>query len=139
MWRAPGCSEVDRRDEVALQEGDALTGESLRDLVMERWKYPLEVRLHRRRDAFGVMNLWVQIMWKHLWEQSFPMTEEEYNNQLDAVAWYLNEWNVAGYVRNEIKTTTQNPGLTVNGGAKTVMIKLDMLTEEQQQMLAAEQ
>jgi len=106
---------------------------------MERWKYPLEVRLHRRRDAFGVMNLWVQIMWKHLWEQSFPMTEEEYNNQLDAVAWYLNEWNVAGYVRNEIKTTTQNPGLTVNGGAKTVMIKLDMLTEEQQQMLAAEQ
>jgi hypothetical protein len=24
-------------------------------------------------------------MWKHLWEQSFPMTEEEYDAQLDAV------------------------------------------------------
>jgi hypothetical protein len=27
-------------------------------------------------------------MWKHLWEKSFPMSEGEYNDQLDAVAWY---------------------------------------------------
>jgi len=30
----------------------------------------------------------LQVMWKHLYEASFPMTQEQYNDQLDAVAWY---------------------------------------------------
>ncbi|KAJ1481328.1 hypothetical protein T484DRAFT_1807890 [Baffinella frigidus] len=66
------------------------------------------------------------------------MTEEEYTAQNDAVAWYLNEWGLAGYIREELRTTSQNPGLTVNGGARTVMIKL-ALSEEQQAMLSSDQ
>lgn len=49
-------------------------------------------------------------MWKHVWEASFPMTEEEYDAQLEAVAWFITEWGKADYLRNEIATTDQSPG-----------------------------
>eukprot|EP00277_Geminigera_cryophila_P012280 CAMPEP_0179442940 /NCGR_PEP_ID=MMETSP0799-20121207/26397_1 /TAXON_ID=46947 /ORGANISM="Geminigera cryophila, Strain CCMP2564" /LENGTH=85 /DNA_ID=CAMNT_0021228507 /DNA_START=153 /DNA_END=410 /DNA_ORIENTATION=- len=76
------------------------------------------------------MTIWLQVMWKHLWEQSFPMSEDEYNAQLDAVAWYLSDWGLSDFVRQEIKDTTQNPGLTVNGGARTVLIPLALSADQ---------
>jgi len=109
-------AEVDNRQNAGrIVAGEALTGAELRQIVMDKWKYPLETRIHRRRDAFGKQTIWLQIMWKHLWEQSFPMTEEEYDAQMDAVAWYINEWGLSNFIRKEIQETTQNPGLTVNG------------------------
>lgn len=36
----------------------------------------------------------VQVMWRYLEQQSFPLTEQEYQLQLDAVAEYLNLWCV---------------------------------------------
>eukprot|EP00961_Rhodomonas_salina_P077667 1041820-Rhodomonas_salina.3 len=38
------------------------------------------------------------------------MTEEEYDAQLEAVAWFITEWGKADYLRNEIATTDQSPG-----------------------------
>jgi hypothetical protein len=38
-------------------------------------------------------------MWKFLEQASFPLTEQEYMQQLDAVAEYLNDWGVADTVR----------------------------------------
>mmetsp|Transcript_52666 Transcript_52666/g.105511 ORF Transcript_52666/g.105511 Transcript_52666/m.105511 type:complete len:162 (-) Transcript_52666:175-660(-) len=89
--------EVDHREDSG---GEPMDGAELRGLVMQKWKYPLDTRIHRRRDAFGKQTVWLQVMWKHLWEQSFPLTEEEYDAQLDAVAWYITEWGKADYVRD---------------------------------------
>jgi hypothetical protein len=33
-------------------------------------------------------------MWKFLEQKSFPLTEAEYDEQLDAVAEYLNAWGM---------------------------------------------
>lgn len=35
------------------------------------------------------------VMWKFLEQASFPLTEQEYMQQLDAVAEYLNDWGAA--------------------------------------------
>jgi hypothetical protein len=37
---------------------------------------------------------WLQVMWKFLEQQSFHLSEDEYMEQLDAVAHFLNEWGV---------------------------------------------
>jgi hypothetical protein len=36
----------------------------------------------------------MQIMWKHLEQASFPLSEEEYLDKLDAVAYCLTAWKV---------------------------------------------
>jgi len=121
-------------DRQTRQPGEPITGAELKEIVMGKWKYPLETRINRRRDAFGKVTIWLEVMWKHLWEASFPMTEEEYDAQMDAVAWYLTEWGLADYARKELQETTKNPGLTVNGGAKTVLVPL-FITQEQMRMM----
>jgi hypothetical protein len=41
-------------------------------------------------------------MWKFLEQRSFPLTETEYMQQLDAVAEYLTDWGVADTVRRRL-------------------------------------
>jgi len=84
------------------------------------------------------MTVYLQVMWKHLLQASYHQTEEEYDAQMDAVSYYLTEWGKADFIRNEISTTDQNPGYTVNGGAQSVMIKLD-ISEAQAKMLYEEE
>lgn len=36
----------------------------------------------------------LQVMWRFLEQKSFPLSEQEYMQQLDAVAEYLTEWGV---------------------------------------------
>jgi Domain of unknown function (DUF3067) len=58
-------------------------------------------------------------------QKSFPLTEEEYQSQLDAVAEYLTLWGVAPMVRAAIKSSTsRGPGYTGGGGARAVGISV---------------
>ena len=64
-------------------------------------------------------------MWKHLEQKSFPLTEEEYQEQLNAVAELCAEWGVSDVVRNGIRAANdKGPGLTQGGGARAVQIPL---------------
>jgi len=53
-------AEVESRQSPA-QLGDPLTGGELKQIVMEKWKYPLETRINRRRDAFGKVTIWLEV------------------------------------------------------------------------------
>ncbi|KXZ46229.1 hypothetical protein GPECTOR_46g298 [Gonium pectorale] len=68
--------------------------------------------------------MYLQVMWKFLEQRSFPLTETEYMQQLDAVAEYLTDWGVADTVRQAIMQTRKPPGYTVGGGARCVSIPL---------------
>ena len=62
-------------------------------------------------------------MWKHLEQASFPLTEGQYQEQLDAVAEYLTGWGVASTVRTAIMSAKQRgPGYTGGGGARAVRV-----------------
>lgn len=69
--------------------------------------------------------MWLEIMWKFLEQQSFPLTEQEYELQLDAVAAFLNMWEVQDLVRTSIKgAPKRGPGYTGGGNARPVSIAL---------------
>lgn len=64
-------------------------------------------------------------MWKYLEQQSFPLSDEQYQMQLDAVAEYLTMWGVADTVRAGIKAASdRGPGYTGGGNAKAISIPL---------------
>ena len=64
-------------------------------------------------------------MWRFLEQQSFPMSEEQYQQQLDAVAELCSEWGMSDVVRNGIQSASQKgPHMSQGGGARAVSIPL---------------
>ena len=54
------------------------------------------------RRLTGVSEEWLlplQVMWKFLGQKSFPLSEQQYMDQLEAVAELLTEWGCADQVR----------------------------------------
>lgn len=65
------------------------------------------------------------VMWRYLEQQSFPLTEDEYDLQLDAVASYLNLWQAQDTVRSGIQAANKRgPGFTGGSGARAISIPL---------------
>lgn len=96
-----------------------ITGTELRQLILDKWNREYDCRLTRRGRR-----MYLQVFWKFLGQRSFPLTEEEYQLQLDAVAEYLTLWNVADVVRAGISAAKWAPGHTIGGGARAYSIPL---------------
>lgn len=111
----------DSRDRLeGLMSANTITGAELKQLVFDKWNRTYEVRLQRRGQR-----MYLHIMWRYLEQQSFAMTEYEYNIQLDAVAEYLNMWNVADIVRIGIKKgNRRGPGISAGGAGVPISIPL---------------
>lgn len=93
-----------------------MTGKDLHQLLLEKWGKSYDIRLRRTRGK-----IFVQVMWKYLEQASFPMTEADYFDHLDAVANYLNGWGSEQQVREFIATTRERPRL-----GKAVSVPLDL-------------
>ncbi|CAL8460829.1 g360 [Coccomyxa elongata] len=103
-------------------ETTSISGEELRELIVEKWGRSYDTRLHKRGRR-----MYLQIMWKFLEQRSFHMNELEYQAQLDAVAEYLTLWRVGPTVRAAIRSAPpRGPGYTGGGGARAVSIPLDV-------------
>jgi len=91
-------AELQRRNEGAAggemerATGSDMDAEELRELVTAKWGQPFDTKIVRRRDARNVMKFYLQVMWRHLHQQSFFLTEDEYMDQLGAVASLISEW-----------------------------------------------
>uniref|UniRef100_A0A061S4P9 Uncharacterized protein n=1 Tax=Tetraselmis sp. GSL018 TaxID=582737 RepID=A0A061S4P9_9CHLO len=112
--------------EAEQNEHDILTGEELSQLIKDKWGARYDCRLTRRSNGVGKLRFYLQVMWKYLEQKSFPLSEEEYYEQLDAVASLVTEWGLANYVRDEIRASKMAPviGNTIGGGARCVSIPL---------------
>jgi hypothetical protein len=94
--------------------------QELRQLVYDKWGKSYDVRIMQRSGS-----TYMHIMWKHLEQQSFPLTEEEYQEQLDAVAELCSVWGVSEVVRSGIQTArARGPGISVGGAARAIQITL---------------
>uniref|UniRef100_A0A6U8GA02 Uncharacterized protein n=1 Tax=Eutreptiella gymnastica TaxID=73025 RepID=A0A6U8GA02_9EUGL len=100
--------------------GPELTGEELLQLVVDKWGKKLDTRITKRKDRF-----WVEVMWTHADQKSFPLTMEQFEQQLDAVAWQLTNWRVQDQVRREIEQTEKRPWFARNKG-KSVLLPLQL-------------
>ncbi|GLI60762.1 hypothetical protein VaNZ11_002993 [Volvox africanus] len=104
---------------LAKSNKPSITGKDLRELVLQKWGRSYDVRLCKLQGR-----MYLQVMWKFLEQRSFPLTENEYMQQLDAVAEYLNEWGVADTVRQGIIQARKPPGYTGGGNARCISIPL---------------
>jgi hypothetical protein len=118
-----------RADDYIGEPGSAMDGEELRKLVLNKWGKMYDTRIHQRRDQFNKLGLYLQIMWKFVGQKSFPMTEAQYVEQLDAVAELLTEWGAQDTVRAAIPACTKFPKMDTTG-ANAVMIPLDVQLDD---------
>lgn len=93
-----------------------MTGEELHQLLFAKWGRSYDVQLRRVKGK-----IYVQVMWKYLEQASFPLSEREYFENLNAVANYLNGWGVEPQVRAYVEETRERPRL-----GKAVSIPLDL-------------
>ncbi|HEY9875437.1 MAG TPA: DUF3067 family protein [Candidatus Obscuribacterales bacterium] len=93
-----------------------MTGQDLRQLLLNKWGYSYDIQLRRTQGK-----IFVQVMWKYLEQASFPMSEAEYLARLDTVASYLHAWGGVAQVEEYIKDTRDRPRL-----GKAVSIPLDL-------------
>ena len=93
-------------------------------LLRSRWRASYDLQVVQRRGR-----LYLQVMWKFVGQKSFPMTEAQYVEQLDAVAELLTEWGAQDTVRAGIPACTKFPKMDTTG-ANAVMIPLDIDVED---------
>jgi hypothetical protein len=93
-----------------------MTGQELRQILLNKWGYSYDIQLRRTQGKIFVL-----IMWKYLEQVSFPLTEEEYIAHLNAVSSYLQAWGSVEQVRRFIEQTRDRPRL-----GKAVSIPLEL-------------
>jgi hypothetical protein len=99
-----------------------MTGQDLRQLLIDKWGRSFDIQLRRTQGKIFVL-----VMWKYLEQASFPMTEAEYLEHLNAVASYLQAWGSADQVRQFIAQTRERPRL---GKAVSIPLELGDRTSE---------
>ncbi|MCU0532638.1 MAG: DUF3067 family protein [Hydrococcus sp. Prado102] len=93
-----------------------MIGKELQQLLIDKWGYSYDIQLRRIKGR-----IFVQVMWKYLEQASFPLSEQEYLEHLNAVAGYINAWGGVEQVVAYIQKTRERPRL-----GKAVSIPLDL-------------
>lgn len=93
-----------------------MTGQELRQLLIDKWGRSFDIQLRRTQGKIFVL-----VMWRYLEQVSFPMTETEYIEHLNAIAAYLEAWGGVEQVQTFIRYTRERPRL-----GKAVSIPLEL-------------
>lgn len=93
-----------------------ITGEQLHQLLLEKWGCSYDVQLRKVKGR-----IFVQVMWKYLEQASFPLSPQEYAENLNAIANYLNAWDGVEQLRSFLQKTKERPRL-----GKAVSLQLDL-------------
>ena len=90
----------------AADAGAPLSGAEVRALLVARWQASHDLRLVQIRGR-----LYLQVMWNHLEQQSFPLSVEDYAEHIERVAAALNDLGLAATVRQWLGSTRDRPRL----------------------------
>jgi len=65
-------------------------GRELLELIIKKWGVAYDIQL-RKSAPFGEgsENIYINLMWRYFGQKTFPMTEREYLEDLEAVARYI--------------------------------------------------
>lgn len=102
-----------------------MTGQDLHQLLLNKWGRSYDIQIRRTQGK-----IFVQIMWKYLEQQSFPLSEAEYLEHLDTVANYIQGWGGASQVQQFINKTRERPRL-----GKVVSIPIELGERSSEWML----
>ena len=93
-----------------------MTGEQLHQILLDKWGCSYDVQLRKVKGK-----IYVQVMWKYLEQASFPLSPQQYTENLNAIANYVNGWGGVGQLQSFIAKTRERPRL-----GKAVSIQLDL-------------
>lgn len=109
----------------AAAAAESLDGYKLRDLLMERYGKSYDVTIRVSPWLNGKSILSVNIMWHYQEQVSFPMSELEYLEHLEAISAYLNKWGAAGKFVRYVRATKERPRV-----AKAVAVPIEDIAPE---------
>ncbi|KAG2498067.1 hypothetical protein HYH03_003827 [Edaphochlamys debaryana] len=111
-----------------------LTADELRRLIFEKYNKTYDVSIVRR-DLPGRSFVSMNIMWTHLEQRSFKMTEAQYMDKLDSVAFLVGALGQADKVRAFLKERAKShnglPPRPVMGSAITIRFDLEQSVIEE--------
>lgn len=93
-----------------------ITGEQLHQLLLKKWGRSYDMQLRKVKGK-----IFVQVMWKYLEQASFPLSPQEYAENLNAIANYLNAWGSVEQLKSFIEKTRERPRL-----GKAVSLQLNL-------------
>lgn len=93
-----------------------MTGQELHELLLSKWGRSYDIQLRQVKGK-----VYCQVMWKYLEQASFPLSEQEYFEHLNAIANYLTAWGTIEQVKSYVDMTKEHPRL-----GKVVSIPLDL-------------
>lgn len=93
-----------------------MTGKELQQALLQKWGRSYDVQLRRVKGR-----IFLQIMWKYLEQASFPLSEQEYFEHLNAIVNYLNAWGTELQVLEYIENTKERPRV-----GKVISIPLEL-------------
>ncbi|MEL6440913.1 MAG: DUF3067 family protein [Cyanobacteria bacterium J06621_8] len=93
-----------------------MTGEQLHQLLLSKWGCSYDIQLRKVKGK-----IFLQVMWKYLEQASFHLSPQEYAENLQAIANYLNAWNGVDQIKSYIEKTRERPRT-----GKAVSIQLDL-------------
>lgn len=99
-----------------------MTAKELRQLLLDKWGFSYDVQLRRLQGKVQV-----QIMWRYQEQASFPLSEPDYLDHLEAIVAHLNDWGAVEQVREFVLTTKVRPRL---GKAVCIPLQLGMRSLE---------
>ncbi|BAW97131.1 hypothetical protein NIES970_20770 [[Synechococcus] sp. NIES-970] len=92
------------------------SGADLRELLWRKWGRSYDVQIRQIKGEW-----YLQVMWKYLEQVSFPLSEAQYEEHLQAIATYLNEWGVSQQVQTYLEETSERPRV-----GKAISIRLEL-------------
>ncbi|MEE3718169.1 DUF3067 family protein [Tumidithrix elongata RA019] len=104
-----------------------MTGQELRQLILNKWGHSYDVQLRRTQGR-----IMAQVMWRYQEQASFPLSETDYLDHLNAIAAHLNDWGTVEQVKEFIVKTKSRPrlGKAVNIPLELGVRSLEWLVED---------
>ena len=109
-------------DQSPVEKSLPLAVDEVIDCLRFRWEVTYELRLVVRRNC-----LYLQVMWGYLEQQSFPLDERTYRNNLGELLEVVNRLGLASQVRDWLFSTPKKPRI---GRALSLKLQADGLLEE---------
>eukprot|EP01041_Mallomonas_annulata_P005801 gene5801-11705_t len=79
-----------------------LGGRQLLEMIIRKWGVPYDVQL-RKNTPFG------EVMWRYFGQKSFPMSEREYLEHLEAIARYITAMDKVQDFKDKVKACKKRP------------------------------
>ncbi|CAM9616083.1 unnamed protein product [Scytosiphon promiscuus] len=92
----------------SMKKKQDFTGYDMYDLIVDKYDVPYDVQINKT-VWLGKPVLCFNIMWKHLGQSSFPLSEQEYLEHLQALAELLMEWDRVDMFKKSLAEAKKRP------------------------------